>query len=354
MVRVFPYLRRHFVLFLFFSVEGIRSPHRPHDSTLPEIITSWPGSSEKFILRNSHLEEVALFKKFDKAFFLEHQFPDNSITLRNDPSCTVSGTHIKELLEKLLRELRECVTKRTNFEDFTVLKCRDFNFKLCCGLIVLKFKNYPFVIKLFIEIPSSFVRPFSKGFEPIFFFVMGGGINRYMSGFTRVKNLEAIRLHIKNDPYWSEHIDLPRKWFWEPKDNKWFLLEGNNIGCVSHQSILLPSVYGIMCDEIKSDGSLRLINKANRRLGIRLSQFLGNRVDPHIDNFMIECETRKIVLVDTEHFPTMVGLKEPLYFDGYFEWYRKLIHKFLKDCYCRTKRERKAIHLRPIPEIACC
>jgi hypothetical protein len=321
---------------------------------LPEITVSWVDGYERYVLKSSHLEEVALFKKFEKDFFLDHMLPDATIAFRNKNHEMVAGSVLKDLLEKLIKDLEKNRVTRATFDDFIILKRRDFNFELNCGLIVLKFKKYPFVVKLFIESPSSFVQPFSKGIEPVFFFIMGGGINRYMSGFTRVKNLEIIRCHIKSDPYWSEHIDTPRKWFWQPVNNRWFTIEGKNIGACDYQKISLPSVYAIVCDEIKSDGSLRLINKANRRLGIQLSQFLGNRVDPHIDNFMIEYDTKKIVLVDTEHFPTMVGLKDKLAFDSYFSWYCKLTRKFLKDCYGRSKRDRRAVHKCPIPDIAMC
>ena len=50
---------------------------------------------------------------------------------------------------------------------------------------------------------------------------------------------------------------------------------------------------------------------------LRFAHYLENRVDAHVDNFMVEKSTGIIVLIDTEHFPTMVGLKEPFEYDDY-------------------------------------
>jgi len=335
-------------------IDAARTIYRPHDSQLPRIIVYWPNDSQRYILRDSHLEEVSIFKKFDRDYFENHMIPHVPILYRNHPDISVEGEVLSKLLEEFLEELRRTKVNKKEFKNFIVLKSRDFNFKECSGLIVLKFKDYPFVIKLFIENPRSFIKPFSKGIEPGFFFIMGGGINRYLSGFTRVKNLEYINKRIAEDDYWKKYIDTPRKWFWQPCNNAWFIIEGDNIGICNHQSIMVPSVYGIVCDAIESEGSLRLVSKANRRLGIRLSHFFGCRVDPHIDNFVIEQETHKIVLVDTEHFPTMVGLQEPLEFDNYFSWYYQLSWKYACNKYGRSKSMRRALQCKEVSELAFC
>lgn len=334
-----------------FPLCGARSIHRPHDPCMPEIITYWPDSAHHYQLRDSHLEECALFRKFDRKFFFEHILPVGPIPFRTNPAEKIDGDTLAALLEDLIADLRADRVPRTSLKDFDILKARDFNWKSCSGFLVLRFKNYPFVAKLFIQTPSTFVRPFSHGYESCCMFVMGGGITRYLSGFTRIKNLEEIKRLIQQDPYWRDRIDFPRKWFWQPANNRWFILEGHNIGINKNQKIELPSVYGIICDAIDSDGPWWLFNKKNRKIAICLSKLVGNRLDAHIDNFMIEKSTGKIVPVDSEHFPTMVGLTKPLKFKSYSSWYFQLTCKFMRDRYGRSKRKRRAIHFQEPPLI---
>jgi len=335
---------------------GERSVWRPLDQCMPEITTEWIDSAKERVyhLRHAWFEESALFKQYEEAYFEEHLFPDGPVAVRNHPDCKVMGAELKSLIEDLVVTLQSIKRRKQEFEHFIVLKQRDYNPKTHSGLIVLKFKKYPFVVKLFMETPKSFVKPFSKGFEPSIFFMMGGGINRYLSGFSRVKNAEAIRLNIDLSPEWAGKIDIPRKWFWRPRQARFFRLTGKNIGESSERVAVLPSVYALICDAIEADRSLRLLNKANRRLAMRLSRFLGVRVDPHIDNFMIETGTGLIVLVDTEHFPTMVGLREPLEFNNYGQWYTRLSCKCFQDMFCRSKKERKAIQNTATPGILLC
>ena len=47
-----------------------------------------------------------------------------------------------------------------------------------------------------------------------------------------------------------------------------------------------------------------------------------------------------IVIIDAEHFPTMVGLKETRVFMGYTSWYTYLIGKCAHDMLFSTKKER--------------
>ena len=339
------------VVCFLYSLAFSRSVHRPIDNHMPQITTRWVGEIQTYHLKHSHLEEHPIFNKFDKQFFLSHLLPQGPLAYRHDAQTTVDGAALSNLIEELVADLQHSKEKKTTFKHFTVLKQRDFNFKTCSGLIILKFKQYPFVLKLFMETPQSFVQPFSKGFEPSCLFIMGGGINRYLSGFTRIKNLEAIRERIKTSTYWSNLLDTPRKWYWQPERPEWFEVTGTNIGRQKTRTIVLPAVYGIVCDEIVSDHSLRLMHKSNRRIAMQLSQFLGNRIDPHIDNFMIEKSTGKIMVVDTEHFATMVGLKEQLECNGYTKWYSSLCCKFLADKFGRSKYKRRALHHEPVPEI---
>lgn len=321
-----------------------RSIHRPVNHDMPYIVTSWEGSAITYQLQDWHLEMSALFKTYDKDFFNKHMLPLDLISYRNRPGKNVTGMVLDNLLNNFIDELYIQLKKGGSFSDFIVIKDRDYNYKAHAGTLVIKFKNYPFVVKLFIENPQSFVKPYSKGFEPSILFIMGGGINRYLSGFTRIKNLHAIEEHINSDDHWKNHIDIPRKWFWLPKENRLFRVEGFNIGWPGkHHIIVFPAIYGIICDEIESDAPFKLLNAENRKLGMELSQFLGNRVDPHIYNFMLERISHKIVLVDTEHFPSMIGLREPVHYQSYLDWYNIMISKCLCDSFLRTKKDQRAI-----------
>lgn len=332
---------KHKILFIFtiIFINDIllaRSVYRPLNNSTPKIVTNWIDGQEKFELSSKYLEENAILKQFDYNFFMSHMLPQEKIYYRIDKTKSVEGRKLYQIAQNLLDNLK---TQNKNLKDFTILKDRDFNWNTLSGYLILKYKNYPFVLKLSIETPATFVKPYSKGWQSVCFFTMGGGINHYLIGFNRIKNLEEINKHIATDTRWSSQIDTPRKWFWMPKNNKWFELTAINLGN-GQKTIKLPSVYGIIADAINSDKTLSLFNKDNRKLAIELSHFLGNRIDPHIDNFMIEKETGKIVIIDTEPFYIKVGLKKPLVFDSYPSWYAQLTTKCLADNFGRSKKYR--------------
>ena len=68
-------------------------------------------------------------------------------------------------------------------------------------------------------------------------------------------------------------------------------------------------------------------------------------VDPHADNFVIKyrpaTDDYSISIVDTEHFPSMVGLKEEPFFNNHLEWYIYLAAKFFQDAFLQTKKARR-------------
>jgi hypothetical protein len=346
----YSYILISFYSCIHFFCSAGRSPFRPQDPFIPTITTCWVGDTKEYHLKSSYLESQALFNKFDKASFMDSLITLTDIPYRNQKDTKVSGQEISDLIEELVREIFE---HKKTFTHFDVLKRRDFNYKMLAGLLVFKFKEHPFVLKLFIETPEAFVKPFSKGWQPGCFFLMGGGINRYLSGFTRVKNLQVIKESIEGDPEWCKQIDAPRKWFWTPKKCRWFILRGKNLAGQKEHQVTLPSIYGIIADAIKTDKQFNIFNRKHREFALNLCHFLGNRIDPHIDNFMKEENTGKTLLVDTEHFPTMVGLRKPLHFTNYGSWYAQLTAKFVKDTFCRDKEFRKILQKNP-PKILPC
>jgi hypothetical protein len=55
---------------------------------------------------------------------------------------------------------------------------------------------------------------------------------------------------------------------------------------------------------------------------------------------MVERGTNKLVIIDTEHFPTLVGFKEKRSFKTYVRWYLGLAGKAAHAMYFRNKKER--------------
>ncbi len=388
------YFFKNIIFFIFvISINYVeaRSVHRPRDPSMPEIRTRWATETENkthtiyfntidftqdsceefFWLRDSHLEEGPLFHTFDYQFFKDHLLPKEPISYRLEPATTIDGDLLSSLAEGVVADLQHSRLSRDTFDHFNVLKQSDFNPLTCSGCIVFEYKDYPFVLKLFFETPPTFVDPYSKGFQQGCIFIIGAGINRHLLGFTRVRNLKSIEAKIAR-----ECPDIvgkpPRKWFWLPQNSRWFVLEGINIGCKKKQAILLPSIYGIITDKITGK-PLNLLDRGNRKLGRHLYEFFDCRIDPHITNYVIEKpitqkkkykkkrRTRrrekkrllrelekgnKIVPIDTEHFPSMAGLGEPMHFDNYFTWYCKMTGKYTCDKFLRTKKQRRMIQCR--------
>lgn len=332
----------------YFPCSSQRSILRPRNTTQPTIATHWVDDTTKYELKSDFLEAQALFNKFDKEYFMARLLPQEEIAYRNQEK-KATGGKLRELIEELLQEIYQ---HKKKFKNFTILKSKDFNYRTTSGLLILKFNDHPFVIKLFMETPESFVQPFSKGWQPGCFFVMGGGINRYLSGFTRIKNLEEIRKHIATDSTWSKKLDTPRKWFWIPDQCRWFQLQSHALGTQDY-SATLPAVYAIIADEIKSDKKFNIFNREHRKFALSLCHFLGNRIDPHIDNFMKEEGTGLTLIADTEHFPTMIGLRKELHFSSYGSWYAQLTAKCVQDCFFRNKRVRRNLQINPEKILPC-
>lgn len=321
-----------------------RSIFRPKESWVPKIAVKWVNGTKTYTLQDTHLEEYPLFKTFDHDFFYKHMIPTHPISYRMESEKNVAGSVLSEKIELLLQEIYH---RKKHFNDFIVIQDKNFNRRKRCGLLVLKFKEHPFILKLFIETPKSFVSVHAKGFEPVCFFYMAGGVNRHMTGFTRVKNLYRVRKKIATSDHWSSFVDTPRKWFWLPKKGPWFEIKGTNIGGKKELRTEIPGIYGIIADAIDAEKELSIMRVEDTRLAMKLCNFLETSIDPHISNFMVEKKSKKLVIVDTEHFPTVVGFKEKEHFSGYSAWYARLSTKCAKDMLFRTKKEQKAAQRQP-------
>lgn len=308
---------------------------------MPSITTFWTDEqdSKRHTLISRYLEPYPFFEIFDLNHFQENMLPQEDIHLRYKPESVVKGKELGNLIEELITELRQ---KKPSFSHFEVLRERDFNRKSLSGLLIVKCKDHPFVVKLFMENPASFVHPYRKGIVPTFFWFMGGGINRHLSGLTRLKNAEIFREIVQNDAEWADLVDLPRKWYFLPTNTRWITFEGNNLGTVETRTISIPGTYCIVADAIDIERSMSMMNRDDRVISLRLCNKVRFRIDPHIDNFMLEKtapgKKQKIVIVDTEHFPSMVGLKpNDAIYHSQTAWYLDLAFKGFKDMFFKTK-----------------
>lgn len=318
-----------------------RSPFRKPERELPEISTRWTGGTQTYTLKDSHLEEYPLFA-FHERDLAGYLLPEGKITYRNDSTQSVQGAELSALIEHIVSEVREGKKK---FTHFTLLQKKNFSRKQCCGLIVLKCKHHPFVLKLFIETPQTFAGPYGKGIEPICFFYMGGGANRHLTGLTRIKNATLVNSHISKLPHWNTIVETPRKWFWLPKNNRMIEITGKNICNKKEMHTRLPAVYGVVADAIETKKEIPIPIQQKKKMVMSLCNDLEMKIDPHYNNFIfLEDGTKtgfKIVIVDTEHFPTIVGLKKKKRFRNHNSWYQYLAAKCFGDTYLRTKQRRR-------------
>lgn len=317
-----------------------RSIYRELESELPSITVHQSTSpSQSYILIDSHLRHFPIFEAYNPTYLETKKLPTKSIAFRNKSHLKVSGKKLSSLIEELLKTIIDKnTTGKTTFKRFIVLKKKDFNFKNKCGLIVFKFKDYPFVVKIFIETPRSITKPFSKGLFPMGMFVMGG-TNRHLNGFTRIKNAEDIKYRLQKCTQWCTKLSIPRKWFWMPKKPTWLHIKANNVGGIEVEKTKIPAIYAIIADEIVAATDQ---SKKRTQTCLAVCRDLEFITDPHYSNFRIEKGTNKFVLYDTEHFPTLIGKyatkMRPT--QKYVGWYTRLARKYLKEQAFSSKASR--------------
>ncbi|HLW73037.1 MAG TPA: hypothetical protein VKR54_03230 [Candidatus Babeliales bacterium] len=323
-----------------------RSPFRKKDKDVPKITIGFENSKNSISRYDWVFTEYPIFNVFNEVardYFYKNILPKSFITYVNNPAELINCKIVNNLIEELLREVKK---QKKTYTHFDILKDSNFNRKERCGLLILKFKKYPLVLKLFMETPQSFIDPYCKGFENQFFFYMSGGMNRHIAGLTRVRNLEVVRNQIDNHPRWNGKITTPRKWYWLPKRHRWLKINGYNIGQKKEISTLMPSIYAIVADALdtKEDAPL-LSSQQKSELIMELCTDLHLFVDPHADNFVIKYQKESndyhISIIDTEHFPSIVGLQEEPFFNNHLEWYLYLGAKYFQDAFLQTKNDRR-------------
>ena len=319
-------------------ISAIRSFHRSSTARLPRITTQLaysPSHKKKYQLICPQLSSGPL-RLYNEKFFKKHMLPNQDISYRYNSEKKVNSAILKKLVEELLKEIKAGKKKYTHF---IILQVKDFNVRKHCGLLVLKFKEYPFVLKLFMETPKTFVST-SSGIEPMFFFCMSEGVNRHLLGFTRIANKIEIEKRLQKNSLYANKIETPRKWYLLPNDPAWIQINAYNMPESADFTITIPGIYGIIADYIETEQKFSIFNGHDRTLALKLCNSLDLLIDPHITNFMVDAHTLKLVIVDTEHFPSVVGFKHKKQFTSYLGWYTHLANKAAHDIFFKSKHER--------------
>lgn len=331
-----------------------RSIRRPVDSSIPtisvtpsdrQIADTWhphkknksKAAQKKHVLTSPYLRLNPIkhvMSTFTSPFFKDHYLPqDQHLSFRNNLG-SVDTKILEDLAQQLVEEIKD---RKRVFSHFTILKSLDFNWKTLSGLIVLKYKNYPFVIKLSIEHAHTMVDPYSKGYQSKFIFVLGGNI-RHLSNFTRISNLEKIKNIVIYSPYYLNNIDFPRKWYWLPNN-------GYNLEIIWHESpykseerFSIPSIYAVISDYIDIDETYPQpeLNKMAMKIATD-TEFL---IDPHAGNTVVEKGSTRYTLIDTENFRIMTGLNRTMKSKKYLGWLLELSNNCITIYSARTKKDR--------------
>jgi len=331
-----------FMITLFFfnlSLESGRSRFRKVNARQPIVTMKSKKSPKKKYTRSDwYYHKEPLFTVFDETFFFNHLLPETGITIQSfqENALNVTFQELSMMLEQLVQEVKE---KRNEYTYFTLLTNKNFNRKKKCGLLIVKFKKYPLVAKLFIEYPETLINPQSKDFENVVFHLMGKGCNRHYAGFTRIINLENLKKRIEKSGW---DITLPRKWFWIPQDPEWIEITGKNIEKDIVLTTTIPGIYVIIADELQENPQYAIDSYTERHhIVMQFCNEMNLTIDPHMNNFILEKRSGKlsIGLVDTEHFPTLVGMQENITFQNHTQWYFSLSHKAIKDFFFTSKAD---------------
>lgn len=317
-----------FCLMYLFSMYAGRTVHRYYFESLPRI-TVWSSKDPTpYNLIDQNLRPVPLMLAYDQEHFMKHLLPQGNLEFL-DKTGSVDTAVLQNLIQGLLAEIKR---GEIHYKDFIVLKKSNFIRQSGCGLIILKFKDYPFILKLFIESPAGFVNPYAKGFEAANFFIAGGA-QRHTLGFTRIKTLEYVQHAIAQDERWKDRITFPRKWFWLPKEPEWLFVRLDHLG-VFAQTVKIPAIYALVADELFKDPE----KETDYRELMAFSKFVEHRIDPHTKNFFIQKGEDKIALIDTELFPMILGFTEQVKpRDTHVKWYLYLAGKYTHERLFTTK-----------------
>lgn len=274
---------------------------------MPQISVRWTNDAAEEYIAQARYFKPYIFSMFAPDF-QDHLLPSNTIVSRDGKS-EVQGSQLSLEIEQTIGELRKGERKLTHF---TILKDKEFNWQKFAGLIVLKSKTHSFVVKLFTENPATILDVRSKGMQHATMSRLSGGANRYLAGFTRIKNLELTKKRIQGMDL-PVALDFPRKWYWVPSSGPTMTLTGTKFKGPDDSkvySMQLPSTYAIVADCINTDRSLAYMRNKYRVKILDLCQMLNFEIDPNLKNYHIERGTGKVVIIDTEHYRSLLALDD--------------------------------------------
>lgn len=328
-----------------------RSIRRPQDLTIP-VITVYPSDQAiaetwfsrktnentrfktKHVFKSPYLRINPIKQAFDQDFFKEHYLPENEVLHFRNASGKINTDTLDRLAQSLVAEIK---AGQTVFTNFKILKDRDFNYNKLSGLLVVKYNDYPFVLKIAIEHPHTMIDPYSKSAEATFIFIFGGNI-RHLSNFTRISNLENIKKILMFNPYYLDNIDFPRKWYWQPKNNYNLEIIWHASPYKSEEKFSIPSIYAVISDYIDIDPTYP--QQELNKIAMKISTDTEFLIDPHAGNTVVEKGSTKYTMLDTENFRIMTGLDHTMSSTKYFSWYLELATSCLKTYAGRSKKER--------------
>jgi len=303
---------------------------------MPRLVSCSQQNPEKqFVYSDWNYYRSPIFTAFSENYLFTHLLQENSLTDRVTKKTLLSSEEASVMLEELITQV---YAEKNTYKNFSLLQDKNFNYKKKCGLVVLKFNDYPFVVKLFIEHPDTILNPLVKGFENRVFHFMGHGTNRHLAGETRIWNLERLHEILQDKEY---EVILPRKWFWLPSDPKWIEIVGYNIVPNETISVIIPGIYIIIADELKANEKYQKVPLSeSNEIIMKFCNDVHLIIDPHQDNFIIQKNNNGNVVIsimDTEHFPTLVGIPEDSTFVNHLQWYFSLAWKGLIDFFTTSK-----------------
>ena len=105
-----------------------------------------------------------------------------------------------------------------------------------------------------------------------------------------------------------------------------------------------PGIYAIIADAVDTKNQIDMPVVKRKRIVMQFSNDVYTYLDPHFDNFIFHKDPTgrqpyKIIIVDTEHFPSITGFEKAKYFKNHHNWYMNLARKCFSDMYFKTKRE---------------
>lgn len=318
--------------FLLIDLIYSRSVHRPLDLEDPSIIVESSTTGEVYRMIDSRLQDYPFFNCFNQEHLEQNLLPEE-ISYRYDENKFVKGLVLNQLVNDFIKEL---MNKKIKFKDFIILKCTDYNTRKKSGFIIVKFKEYPFVLKLSIETPKTLTDFSTRGAQERAIFCMASSM-RHLAGLTRIKSLQKIKEKVLPSHPWYDKLSLPRKWYWLPEKPEYLLIKAQNLGGNKNQFTKIPAIYGIICDEIIFSD-----DKPSNNECLDFCNHMNFIVDPHYKNFTFDKITGKITIIDTEYFPILMGIREKLNpVSSYIAWYARLTGRFIKNKFCMLKYKRR-------------